>query len=95
MEVHTEEKHKADESYRYPDSTEVIECPDCDLEFYLNNKFAMHTYLEHKYTYTCDHCKRHLPGEDNLFCLHVKQCHVPCSGDPDCPCHKYFLMYCD
>ena len=85
MEIHEEEKHKVDESYRYPDSTEVIESPDFDSDFYLDHNFAMHTYLEHNYTYTCDHYKRHLPVEDNLFCLHIKQCHVHAVGTLTAP----------
>ena len=39
-----------------------------------------------RYTYPCSHCKKNLPGDDNLLCVHIGQCHVPCDGDPHCPC---------
>ena len=44
----------------------------------------MHVLKEHNYTYTDDYCKRQLPAEDTLLCLHIKNCKEPCDGHPDC-----------
>ena len=86
LEQHIQIKHQIDEAYSYPPSAEWITCGDCGDDFSLDDHFARHSYEDHKYSYTCDHCHKHLPGEDNLFCIHIKQCSVPCDGDPDCPC---------
>ena len=50
-----------------------------EFSFSLDDHFTKHAYHEHKYSYTCDHCRTHFPGEYILFCIHIKQCPVLCA----------------
>lgn len=95
---HITMKHKIDESFVYPSSTEEDECVECGHVFTVNHNFAMHLYKEHKYGFTCDHCHNYLPGDDFMFQIHLKLCTSPCDGDPQCPCklleHDVLDKYC-
>ena len=83
---HITMKHKIDESFVYPSSTEEDECVECGHVFTVNLNFAMHLYKEHKYGFSCAHCHKYLPGDDLMFQIHLKLCTSPCDGDPRCPC---------
>ena len=86
QENHIKVKHVVDESFEYPDSTEEIECLHCDYVFLADHNFARHVYKEHFYTFTCRHCHKHLPGDDNMVGIHYKMCPAPCDDHQLCPC---------
>ena len=83
---HMTMKHKLDSNFVYPSSAEKVECDECDQEFFLDNTFAMHTYNEHQEGFDCGHCKKNLPGPDNMLEIHYNHCTFPCDGEPFCPC---------
>ena len=86
MTQHIIKKHTVDESFVFPSSAEKAECPDCGQSFFTDHKFPMHLYTEHFFSFDCEHCQNHFPGDDGYFNLHMKMCETPCSGDPHCPC---------
>ena len=86
LDNHITVKHAVDESFIYPSSTEEFECPDCDLVFMADHNFARHVFEEHKYSFTCRHCNKHLPGEDEMAGIHYKMCTAPCDGHRFCHC---------
>ena len=86
LENHIKVKHVVDESFKYPDSTEEIECPDCDFVFVADHDFARHVYEEHLYSFTCRHCQKHLPGDDYMVGIHYTMCPAPCDDHRLCPC---------
>ena len=63
-----------------------IECPECDQLFFVDHKYARHAYEEHYYSFDCHHCHNHFPGDDLMFCIHMKMCLSPCDGNPRCSC---------
>ena len=87
LENHINITHTVDESFIYPSSSEEWECPECDELFMADHTFARHVYKEHFYSFTCSHCNKHLPGEDEMACIHYKMCLAPCdTGHRFCPC---------
>ena len=70
LENHIDIKHAVDESFIYPSSSEEWECPECDQLFMADHTFARHVYEEHFYSFTCTHCNKHLPGEDEMAGIH-------------------------
>ena len=83
---HTSNAHYVNESFVYPDSTEEAECPDCGQTFFVDHKFALHMYTDHYFSFNCDHCGNHYPGDVAMFKIHLQMCKVPCNGDLHCPC---------
>ena len=83
---HVKWKHTVDESFVFPNSSEEIECPECDQLFFVDHKYARHAYEEHYYSFDCHHCHNHFPGDDLMFCIHMKMCLSPCDGNPRCSC---------
>ena len=47
LENHIHVKHVVDKSFKYPESTEELECLYCDLVFLLDQNYATHVYEEH------------------------------------------------
>ena len=86
MTQHILKTHTVDDSFVFPTSAEEEECPHCGQSFFTDHKFAMHLYTEHFISFDCEHCGKHLPGDDTYLDLHMKMCETPCSGDPHCPC---------
>ena len=83
---HISNAHAVNESFVYPDSTEEAECPDCGQTFFVDHKFALHMYTDHYFSFNCDHCGKHYPGDVAMFKIHLQMCKVPCNGDLHCPC---------
>ena len=88
MTQHINVKHTVDESFVYPNSSEELECPECGKLFLADHKYARHAYEEHFYSFDCTHCHKHFPGDDLMYCIHMKICPAPCDGNPRCSC-KY------
>ena len=86
LKTHIKKKHSIDESFKYPNSTNEVECIECDDYFLEDDNFALHCYYEHLYSYDCEHCHKHLPGESLMHEIHLKMCQAPCGGHPLCPC---------
>ena len=86
LERHIKVEHVVDDTFKYPESTEEDECPDCDKVFFMDHNFAMPVYEEHLYSFTCSHCHKHLPGENEMSIIHYKMCLAPCDGHPLCLC---------
>ena len=53
----------------------------------LDNKFALHMYTEHYFSFDCDHCGPHYPDNVAMFKIHLKMCKAPCNGHSHCPCN--------
>ena len=83
---HITVKHAVDETFIFPDSTEEFECPGCDFVFLADHNFARHVYEEHKYSFSCRHFNKHLPGEDETAGIHYKMCTAPCDCHRFCHC---------
>ena len=99
MNQHIVDAHTIDSNFTYPSSNEKTicgydigpqdqfpDCEECDEEFYLDQAFAMHLYNSHKVGYDCVHCSKYLPGDDELYSVHLQLCTAPCDGHPRCPC---------
>ena len=85
---HIKVKHAVDDSFVYPNSSEEVECPECGKLFMADHNYARHAYEEHLYSFDCTHCHNHFPGDDLMYCIHMKMCLTPCDGNPRCSC-KY------
>ena len=86
IENHISKNHVVDESFIYPSSSEELECPDCDKLFLADHTYARQVYEEHLYSFTCSHCNKYLPNEDEMAGIHYKMCQAPCDGHPLCLC---------
>ena len=86
--------HSITSPFVFPPSTEEILCPydDCDEEFFLDHRFAMHVYNTHKLGFKCDHCMENIPGCLELEEIHMKMCSISCTdthcstGNPKYSC---------
>ena len=87
MTQHILKTHTVDDSF--VSSADEEECPHCGQSFFTDHKFALHLYTEQFISFDCEHCGKHLPGDDPYLDLHMKMCETPCSGDPHCPCQFY------
>ena len=76
MTQHINMKYAVDESFVYPNLSEELECPECGKLFLADHNYARHAYEEH------------FPGDDLMYCIHMKICPSPCDGNPRCSC-KY------
>ena len=72
MTQHINVKHAVDESFVYPNSSEELECPECGKSFLADHNYACHAYEEHFYGFDCFHCHKHFPGDDLMYCIHMK-----------------------
>ena len=86
LHLHITMKHTFDQSYVYPNSTIEIQCDDCDEMFVEDNNYAQHIYHKHLFSYECDHCHKHLPGDSVMYEIHLNMCQAPCDSHPLCPC---------
>ena len=64
--LHINMKHAIDQSYVYPNSTVEIQCADCDEMFLEDHNHAIHCFHKHLYSYDCDHCHKHFPGDSAM-----------------------------
>ena len=99
MNQHIVDAHTIDSNFTYPSSNVKTtcgydigpqdrwpDCEECDLEFSLDHAFAMHLYNFHSVGFDCVHCKKYLPGGDEMYSIHLQLCTAPCDGHPRCPC---------
>ena len=95
MTQHINVKHEVDESFVYPNPSEELECAECGKLFLADHNYARYAYEEHFYAFDCTHCHKHLPGDDLMYCIHMKICPAPCDGNPPMLAQVFDLKKCN